>query len=250
MKSRIRFGPAAAAARPGRGRHRDRRRHRERPRASAAPIEDLLGAYALRRARRRRAPARRGYLAANPRARAEVDRLPRCGGDAGGRAAERPPGVCGIASPAALEEAPPAPGPRLASVLRVDVEPSTGARRSRRRSALVALGAVARGGADRGGRDARRHRRGEPATERRSSRRTRTALDAPGAADADLVSPDQPFTVDAVVLADGTGFLAADDAAAACPTTETWQLWGVYGDDDVISLGVLGNRPALAAIHR
>ena len=59
-----------------------------------------------------------------------------------------------------------------------------------------------------------------------------------------LVSPDQPFHADAVVQADGTGFLAATDLPNL-PDTETWQLWGVYGDEDVISLGVLGNRPGL-----
>ena len=32
-------------------------------------------------------------------------------------------------------------------------------------------------------------------------------------------------------------------ALPALPETETYQLWGVYGDGDVISLGVIGNRP-------
>ena len=44
------------------------------------------------------------------------------------------------------------------------------------------------------------------------------------------------------MLPAGTGFLSAGDLPEL-PDTETYQLWGVYGDDDVISLGVLGNRP-------
>ena len=45
-----------------------------------------------------------------------------------------------------------------------------------------------------------------------------------------------------MVRDDGVGFLAAK-ALPALPDTETYQLWGVYGDGDVISLGVIGNRP-------
>jgi hypothetical protein len=29
------------------------------------------------------------------------------------------------------------------------------------------------------------------------------------------------------------------------PAEETYQLWGVYSDGDVISLGVVGNRPGI-----
>jgi hypothetical protein len=72
------------------------------------------------------------------------------------------------------------------------------------------------------------------------------ARQATGTRHAQLVSPDQPFEAAAVVQADGTGFLAAGDLPDL-PDTETWQLWGVYGDEDVISLGVLGNRPGLQA---
>ena len=46
------------------------------------------------------------------------------------------------------------------------------------------------------------------------------------------------------MLPTGTGFLSASDLPEL-PDTETYQLWGVYGDDDVISLGVLGNRPGI-----
>ncbi len=57
-----------------------------------------------------------------------------------------------------------------------------------------------------------------------------------------LASDDGELHADAVVREDGIGFLAAT-ALPALPETETYQLWGVYGDGDVISLGVIGNRP-------
>ncbi len=49
---------------------------------------------------------------------------------------------------------------------------------------------------------------------------------------------------EAVVQPDGVGFLSAA-TLPELPSTETYQLWGVYGDGDVISLGVFGNRPEI-----
>ena len=72
------------------------------------------------------------------------------------------------------------------------------------------------------------------------------ALDTPEARSTSLVADDQQFAADAVLLPNGTGYLAAGELPEL-PDTETWQLWGVYGDDDVISLGVLGNRPDVQA---
>ena len=43
---------------------------------------------------------------------------------------------------------------------------------------------------------------------------------------------------------DGVGFLSAG-TLPELPASETYQLWGVYSDGDVISLGVVGNRPAI-----
>ena len=57
-------------------------------------------------------------------------------------------------------------------------------------------------------------RHGEPASDTALEQAYDAALDTPQRRIADLVSPDQPFTAEAVVLADGTGYLAADDAAA------------------------------------
>ena len=201
-------------------------------------LDELLGAYALDAVddvERRRIEA---YLAANPEARAEVaDHREVAALLAVG--SEAPPDGLWDRIAGALEEPAPEPGPRLAEVL-----PAT--RRSRRRAVLGATAAAVAAAAaavtitwavvrEPG-------LSGTAAIERAYA----DAQQAAGTRRAELVSPDQPFQADAVVQADGTGFLAADDLPDL-PDTETWQLWGVYGDDDVISLGVLGNRPGLQA---
>jgi anti-sigma-K factor RskA len=203
-------------------------------------LDELLGAYALDavdEVERRRIEA---YLAANPGARSEVAAhrevaaLLAVGSEA-------PPDGLWDRIAGALDEPAPEPGPRLAQVL-------PPARRSRRRIVIGAVaGAVAVAAAAVAVtvvivREDEPSLSGPAAIER-------AYVDAQGATGTrrtQLVSPDQPFHADAVVQADGTGFLAASDLPAL-PDTETWQLWGVYGDDDVISLGVLGNRPVLQA---
>jgi len=202
------------------------------------PMDELLGAYALDAvddAERRRIEA---YLAANPAARSEVaDHREVAALLAVG--SEAPPDGLWDRIAGALEEAPPEPGPRLAQVL-------PAARRSRHRAVIGAVaGAIAVAAAAVAitvviVRDDGPSLNGDAAIEQAYV----DAQQATGSRRAELISPDQPFTADAVVQADGTGFLAASDLPDL-PDTETWQLWGVYGDDDVISLGVLGNRPGL-----
>jgi len=199
-------------------------------------MDDLLAAYALDAVdgdERRRVEA---YLATSAPARAEVDRhravaalLP--------VGTERPPDGLWDRIAGALEEPAPAPGPRLAQVL-----PAAPARRRRGFVGAAAAALVAAAAAvvvtvavvrDDG-----------PAGDTPLAAAYEEALAAPEGRRAELVGDGQPFRADAVVLPDGTGFLAADELPAL-PDTETWQLWGVYGDDDVISLGVLGNRPGI-----
>jgi hypothetical protein len=60
----------------------------------------------------------------------------------------------------------------------------------------------------------------------------------------DLVSEDETLNAEAVVQPNGVGFLSAG-TLPELPPSETYQLWGVYSDGDVISLGVVGNRPAI-----
>jgi anti-sigma factor RsiW len=203
-------------------------------------LDELLGAYALDavdEAERRRIEA---YLATNPAARSEVAAHREVAAllAAG---SEAPPDGLWDRIAGALEEPAPAPGPRLAQVL-------PAARRSRRR---VVIGAVAGAVAVAAAAVAVTVvvvREDEPSLSAPAAieRAYVDAQRATGTRRTQLVSPDQPFHADAVVQADGTGFLAASDLPAL-PDTETWQLWGVYGDDDVISLGVLGNRPVLQA---
>ena len=59
-----------------------------------------------------------------------------------------------------------------------------------------------------------------------------------------LASEDGTLSAEAVVQPDGVGFLSAG-TLPELPASETYQLWGVYSDGDVISLGVVGNRPAI-----
>jgi len=57
-----------------------------------------------------------------------------------------------------------------------------------------------------------------------------------------LVSADGKVHVDAVVEPDGTGFLVPHKSLAALPHDQTYQLWGVVGNQR-ISLGLLGTKP-------
>jgi len=70
------------------------------------------------------------------------------------------------------------------------------------------------------------------------------ARDDPGGRLVSLASEDGTLSAEAVVQPDGVGFLSAS-TLPELPVTETYQLWGVYSDGDVISLGVVGNRPAI-----
>jgi anti-sigma-K factor RskA len=200
------------------------------------PMVELLGAYALDAVDDGERADVEAYLATDPRARAEVARhrevaaLLAVG-------SERPPEGLWDRIAGALEEPAPAPGPRLARVLPIEQAPR------RRRAwlggvaaaaaavvAAIAVTSVVVGDEDRLTGDAAIAAAYDDALASPEGRRT------------ELVGEDQPFTADAVLLANGTGYLSASDLPEL-PDTETWQLWGVYGDDDVISLGVLGNRP-------
>ena len=71
-----------------------------------------------------------------------------------------------------------------------------------------------------------------------------SALRDPKARQVSLTSPsDTGTSVKAVVLADGTGYLVADEALRPLDESRTYQLWGQTGSG-LISLGLLGARPA------
>ena len=202
-------------------------------------LDGLLGAYALDAVddlERRRVDA---YLAANPAARAEVESHREVAALLGS-AGEAPPDGLWDRIIGSLDDTPPAPGPRLAEVLPPRRQHRLGAILGTAAAFVVAVVAgVAITVAV--GRDDEATRSGDAAL----AQAYEDAQAAPGSRHATLAGDGQSFSADAVVRADGTGFLAAD-GLPVLPDTETWQLWGVYGDDDVISLGVLGSRPGLA----
>jgi anti-sigma-K factor RskA len=200
------------------------------------PIEELLGAYALDAVDDDERRQVEEYLARNPRARAEVQAhrevaalLAFTGEPAPGGVWERIAG--------ALDDKAPPPGPALAATL------SSGRRRWR---AIVAAAAVATAAAAavvavvivRDDSDPR------PAVDDVIEQAYGEAWSDPDARRARLVSDDGSLTADAVLQPSGVGFLSAR-GLPELPTSETYQLWGVYGDGDVISLGVIGNRPEI-----
>ena len=200
------------------------------------PIDELLGAYALDAVDEVERARVEAHLAVDRQARAEVASYREVAALLA-LGTERPPEGLWDRIAGALEEPPPAPGPRLAQVMPIETAPS------RRRTALriaaaaaaaavvaVAVTAVVVGGDDAGTGDAT------------IAAACEDAFGAPGGRRTELVGDDPSFSAEAVLLPDGTGCLAAAQLTAL-PDTETWQLWGVYGDEDVISLGVLGSRP-------
>ncbi len=136
-----------------------------------------------------------------------------------------------------IEERAPAPGPELAKVLP--------ARRRRWPTAAVV------GAAGRRGCRGRRHHRGR---RRASPRSSRSELDSmaqvfdhamadPDATRVVLKGEDGTQRAVAVVEPGGLGVISLRELADLGPD-RTYQLWGVI-DDQVISLGVLGHRPAV-----
>jgi hypothetical protein len=73
------------------------------------------------------------------------------------------------------------------------------------------------------------------------------ALADPDAQRVSMRSPDGGVTAEAALLADGTGFLVADDLPAL-PSDRTYQLWAL-ANGQKISAGVLGARPRVLAFR-
>ena len=204
----------------------------------ADPIEELLGAYvldALDDHERRQVEA---YLEANPRARAEVQELREVTSMLS-FSSERPPEGLWDRIAGALDEPPPAPGPALSRVMPQPKRRWTGGMVVGVAGALAAAAAAVAvtivvvrdddGPAQIGDAVATAY---DEAWADPAGRRTQ------------LQSEDGTMTADAVVTPAGVGFLSAA-TLPEIPSDETYQLWGVYGDDDVISLGVIGNRPGI-----
>jgi anti-sigma-K factor RskA len=199
-------------------------------------MDELLGAYALDAVdidERRRIE---DYLESNPRAAAEVREHREVATMLAYTGMDAPDGLWDrIVS--TIEEPAPEPGPELAKVL-----PMESPRRSTSpaasfgkwilaTAAAAVIAIVAVSFVDR---DATSDPLQLAVEEARADRDTRIAV---------LTAEGSPVEIEAVVDENGRGFLVAD-ALPQLPRDQTYQLWGVVGDD-VISLGILGPNPEL-----
>lgn len=195
-------------------------------------LADLLGAYALDAVDdvdRRRVER---YLADHPEARAEVWQMRQAAAMLVHTGNPAPEGVWERIA-GTLEERPP----------RFDGVPGAKPARPRRRIVtLVAAAAVLIAGT--GVVTALVLRDDEPAATDAIEEAYGAARDDPDGRLVALASEDGTLQAEAVVQPDGVGFLSAG-TLPELPVSETYQLWGVYSDGDVISLGVVGNRPAI-----
>ena len=201
-------------------------------------LDELLGAYALDAVdddERRRVE---DYLEVSPRASAEVQAHREVATMLAFTGMDAPDGLWSQIT-AAIEGPAPAPGPELAKVLSFEDRPP-----SRRRISSVApwivsaaaaavLGFVAFGIADRA--DAP----DEPLA---------NALEIARADDASvsttLVSEASVTSADAIIDRNGRGFVEAQ-GLPVLPAGQTYQLWGVVDDGQVISLGIFGPDPGI-----
>ncbi|MBA3605208.1 MAG: anti-sigma factor [Actinomycetota bacterium] len=202
-------------------------------------IEDLLGAYALDAVDDEERRLVEAYLETDPRARAEVQAHREAAAMLSAGSPPPPPAVWARIV-AAIDVSAPPPGPRLATVLPASRRNRwTGPVLAAAAAAVVVAGAVVvasiRSDDDPG--DAR-----PPAGAVEQA--YGEAWADPDGRRARLISEEVAFAADAVVGMDGIGFVSAN-SLPTLPSEETYQLWGVYGDGDVISLGVIGNRPGI-----
>ncbi len=200
-------------------------------------LDELLGAYALDAVdadERRRVE---DYLEANPRAAAEVrdhrevaTMLAFSGADAPDELWDRIAGE--------IEEQAPPPGAELAKVLSMDDSP----RRKRMAAvapwlvsaaAAVIVGLVAFGLADRA-----------DAPNDPMSSAIETARGDRDSVVTTLVSDASDASAEAIIDQDGHGFVIARDLPTL-PSDQTYQLWGVVEDGQVISLGIFGPNPEI-----
>jgi anti-sigma-K factor RskA len=74
------------------------------------------------------------------------------------------------------------------------------------------------------------------------------SAELPGSLEVSLVDPaGGPAAVDAVVTVEGEGFIDGS-SLPTLPENRTYQLWAIVGDQ-VISVGIMGNRPEVSAFR-
>jgi anti-sigma-K factor RskA len=200
-------------------------------------LDELLGAYALDAVDdddRRRVE---NYLAVNPRAAAEVQAHREVATMLAFTGMDAPDDLWGRITEEISDQAPP-PGPALASVMSLDEHP----RRRRLASvapwmmtaaAVLALVFVAVGQAD----DA--DAPDEPlASAVEIARADRDSLVTT------LVADGSEVSAEVVIDQDGHGYVIARDLPILSDE-QTYQLWGVVENGDVISLGIFGPNPEI-----
>ena len=211
-------------------------------------ISELLGAYALHAVEPDEVDAIEAHLSECPRCRAELAEHAEVAALLGNSGADAPEGLWDRIA-GALEDGPP-PMRVTVSPAEADVIPLARARRPRALSlaaaaaavvAVVALGTqVVR---QQGEIDDLQSAMVDDALLTAANE----ALADPDGSRSTLVSPDGTLRAVAVLLPDGTGFLLGD-ALPELAGDRTYQLWGQVGDE-LVSLGVLGGSPEVAAFQ-
>ena len=207
------------------------------PMSDSYDLDELLGAYALDAVdddERRRVD---DYLEVNPRAANEVQAHREVATMLAFTGMDAPDDLWGRISAEIGEQAPP-PGPELARVMSIDDHPrrrriSTIAPWVVSAAAAAVLAFVAIGIADRA--DAPNEPLANALEIAQSDRDSVTTT---------LVSESSDASAEAIIDQDGHGFVVAQDLPTL-PENQTYQLWGVVEDGQVISLGIFGPNPEI-----
>lgn len=214
-------------------------------------IRELLGAYALDAVERDEAATIEAHLATCPRCRDEVREHREVAALLAYSGTTAPEGMWDRLA-VTLDAAPPAPAaPALGFGLGNQVRASGRRRRTRIAAAVAAAALVAGLGA--GGLQVQSALRSqddqiknvaqaltEEGARARLVREAAAAALADGAREVHLLTPERTPLADAVVMADGTGYLI-DRGAPSLPPGRTYQLWAVAGGQK-LSLGVPGRE--------
>ena len=215
-------------------------------------IRELLGAFALDAVEPDESAVVEAHLATCPRCREEVREHREVAALLAYAGTTAPEGMWDRLA-ATLDAAPPASAaPELGVMLGNQAAVRTGGRRRRgSRIAAAAAAAALVAGLGAGGLQVQSALRSqddqiekvaqalsEEGARARLVREAAAAALADGAREVHLLTPDRTPMADAVVLADGTGYLI-DKGAPSLPEGRTYQLWAVTGGQK-LSLGVPG----------
>jgi hypothetical protein len=214
-------------------------------RLTAAEMDELLGAFALDAVDADEREQIEEYLEQNPRARAEVTEHREVAAMMSLVGGQAPDGVWDrIADEIATDAAAQGPVPQL-RLVPVDEKP-------KRKWWGVALGSVAAAAIAVLGltvvHQGQRIDDLEAVTAQDSVVvGAAEAMTDPNARLTSLTTDDGATMADVVVQPDGQGYLVPRTMPTLA-SDRTYQLWGAIGDE-VVSLGVLGNEPTVAAFH-